>query len=43
VVAPLGRLLLVLRYTIDNGRIVAIEAIGDRERLAALEIALLPD
>jgi RNA polymerase sigma factor (sigma-70 family) len=43
VVAPLGRLLIVLRYTIENGRIVAIEAIGDRERLAALEIALLPD
>ena len=36
VVAPLGRLLLVLRYTIVDDTIVEIEAIGAPDRLAQL-------
>ncbi|HET6582172.1 MAG TPA: sigma-70 family RNA polymerase sigma factor [Nannocystaceae bacterium] len=42
VIAPRGRLHLVLRFTIEGGRVVAMEAIGEPERLAALELALLP-
>ncbi len=41
VVAPRGRLLMVLDFTIREGRIVAIDAIADRERLDALDLALL--
>jgi RNA polymerase sigma-70 factor (ECF subfamily) len=41
VVAPRGRLLMVLDFTIRHGKIVAIDAIGDPERLAALELAVL--
>jgi RNA polymerase sigma-70 factor (ECF subfamily) len=41
VVAPQGRLLLVLNVSIENGRIVALEAISDPERLASLELAAL--
>ncbi len=43
VVAPAGRLLMVLRMTIVDGRITAIDAIADAEQLGALELALLPD
>jgi RNA polymerase sigma factor (sigma-70 family) len=43
VVAPLGRLLLVLRYTIEGDRIVEVEAIGEPDRLATLELAVLDD
>jgi RNA polymerase sigma-70 factor (ECF subfamily) len=42
VVAPRGRLLLVLGLTITNGRIIAINAIADPQQLAGLELAL-PD
>jgi len=43
VVAPGGRLLLVLRFTIADGRITAIEAIADRERLDGLDLAVLDE
>ncbi len=43
VVAPLGRLKLVLRYTIANDRIVEVEAIGAPDRLASFEITLIDD
>lgn len=43
VIAPLGRLFMVLHYTIEDGRITAVEAIADPERLAAFEISLLPE
>jgi RNA polymerase sigma-70 factor (ECF subfamily) len=39
-VAPNGRLLLVLGLTIQGGRIAAIEAIADSERLAQLNFSL---
>jgi RNA polymerase sigma-70 factor (ECF subfamily) len=42
VVAPLGRLLMVLRFTIVGGKIVEIEGITDPARLHRLEIAALP-
>ena len=41
VVAPEGRLLLVLNVSIENGRIVALEAVSDAERLAKMELAAL--
>jgi RNA polymerase sigma-70 factor (ECF subfamily) len=41
VVAPLGRLLMVLRFTIVDGKIVEIEGIADPARLRRLEIAAL--
>jgi RNA polymerase sigma-70 factor (ECF subfamily) len=43
VVAPRGRLLLVLGVTIANGRIAVIEAIADPDRLANFEFAVPPD
>ena len=39
VVAPRGRLVRALRFTIANGRIAGIEIIGDPARLAALDVA----
>jgi RNA polymerase sigma-70 factor (ECF subfamily) len=42
VVAPLGRLLMVLQFTIVDGKIVEIEGIADPARLHRLEIAALP-
>jgi RNA polymerase sigma factor (sigma-70 family) len=43
VVAPRGRLLVVLGFTIRGGKIVEIEAIADPERLSELDLALLDD
>jgi RNA polymerase sigma factor (sigma-70 family) len=43
VVAPRGRLLMVLRFTITNGKIVQIEAVADPERLRQLDLAILND
>jgi RNA polymerase sigma factor (sigma-70 family) len=40
VVAPRGRLMLVFRFTIENGRITVFEATADRERLERLELAV---
>jgi RNA polymerase sigma-70 factor (ECF subfamily) len=41
VVAPRGRLLMVLQFTFANGKITAIDAIADPARLGALELATL--
>jgi RNA polymerase sigma-70 factor (ECF subfamily) len=41
VVAPHGRLLMVLDFTVVGGRIVAIDAVADEERLNAMELAVL--
>ena len=41
VVAPNGRLLLVLRVAIANGRIADIEAVADPDRLGALTLGVL--
>ncbi len=41
VVAPRGQLLMVLRFTITNGKIVAIDAVAEPERLRQLDLALL--
>ena len=43
VVAPRGRLLMVLRFTIAQGKIVKIEAIADPQRLRQLDIAVLDE
>ncbi|MFN8591551.1 MAG: sigma-70 family RNA polymerase sigma factor [Thermomicrobiales bacterium] len=43
VVAPRGRLLMVLTFTIQSGQIVAIDAIADPDRLAQLELAVPED
>lgn len=43
VVAPLGRLLMVLDFTISDGKVVAIDAVSDPERLSQLDLALLDD
>jgi RNA polymerase sigma-70 factor (ECF subfamily) len=39
VVAPGGQLLLVLDFTIENGRIVEIDTVADPERLRALDLS----
>lgn len=41
VVAPRGRLLLVLRFTVENGKIVALEATADPAQLSQLDLAIL--
>ena len=41
VIAPRGRLLMVLQFTIAGDRITAIDAIADRERLGSLTLATL--
>jgi hypothetical protein len=43
VVALRGRLLMVLGFTISDGKIVEFDAIGDPERLSQLDLALLDD
>ena len=43
VVAPNGRLLLVLNVTITRGKIAAINAVADAERLGRLELSVLED
>jgi RNA polymerase sigma-70 factor (ECF subfamily) len=40
VVAPRGKLLLVLNVTIENGRILALDAVADPERLGSVEIGV---
>lgn len=40
VVAPRGRLFLAIDFTVEDGRIVAMDAIFDPERLAAMTIAV---
>src|SRR3954468_10572695 len=41
VVAPRGRLMMVLQFTIVDGKIKAIDAIADRDRIGALTLATL--
>jgi RNA polymerase sigma factor (sigma-70 family) len=41
VVAPRGHLMMVLRYTVRDGRIVEIEGIWDPERLQAVDLKVL--
>jgi RNA polymerase sigma-70 factor (ECF subfamily) len=41
VVAPNGRLMLVLNVTIANGKIAGIDVVADPERLGTLELAVL--
>jgi RNA polymerase sigma-70 factor (ECF subfamily) len=43
IVAPRGRLMMVLDFTIVDGRIVAIDAIADPERVQELDLAMLDD
>ena len=43
VVAPLGRLLLAFEITIKGGKIVAINAVADPERLRQSTLAVLPN
>jgi RNA polymerase sigma factor (sigma-70 family) len=41
IVAPRGRLFRALRFTFANGRIAAMEVIGDPERLRSIEISVV--
>lgn len=43
VVAPRGRLFLVLGFTITRGKIVEIDVVADPERLRQLDLAVLND
>ena len=43
IVVPRGRLLLVLDFAIANGKIVAIDAVADPERLSAIDLSALDD
>jgi RNA polymerase sigma factor (sigma-70 family) len=43
VVAPRGQLTMVLSFTTVDGKIVAIDAIGDPERLRELDLAVLSE
>ena len=43
IVAPRGRLLMVLRFTIANGKIIEIEAVADPARVCQLDLAILKD
>src|SRR5262249_45511521 len=43
VIAPRGRLLMVLRFTIADGTITAIEAVSNAERLRGLELSVLTE
>jgi RNA polymerase sigma-70 factor, ECF subfamily len=41
IVAPRGRLPMVLHFKITRGKIVEIEAVADPERLRQLDLAVL--
>jgi RNA polymerase sigma factor (sigma-70 family) len=41
IVAPSGRLLMVLRFKVEDGKIAEMEAIADPERVAQLDLAML--
>ncbi len=43
VVAPRGRLLMVLTFSIRDEKIVAIDAVTDPERLNQLDLTVLDD
>jgi RNA polymerase sigma factor (sigma-70 family) len=41
VVAPRGKLLLVLTFSVEDGKIIGMEAIGDRDRLRQIDLGVL--
>ena len=41
IVAPRGKLLMVLKFTVADGKIVEMEAIADRDHLRQLDLAVL--
>src|SRR5438876_1193351 len=41
IVAPRGKLLMVLKFTVAAGKIVEMEAIADRDRLRQIDLAVL--
>jgi RNA polymerase sigma-70 factor (ECF subfamily) len=43
VVAPQGRPFSVMGFTVRDGKIVEIDALADRERLAELDLSILDD
>jgi hypothetical protein len=43
VIVPRGRLMLVLRFAIRDGKITAIDAIADPAQLSQLSVAVLGD
>ena len=43
VVVPRGRVFSVLAFTVRSGKIVAIDALSDPERLAELDLTVLDD
>jgi RNA polymerase sigma factor (sigma-70 family) len=43
VVAPRGRLLMVLDFTIRDGKVVAIDSVSDPERVAMLDLTVLDE
>jgi RNA polymerase sigma-70 factor (ECF subfamily) len=43
VVAPRGHMLMILDFTIEDRRVVAIEAITDPSRVAGLDLTVLDD
>jgi RNA polymerase sigma-70 factor (ECF subfamily) len=43
IIAPRGRLLMVLRFKITHGKIIEMEAIADPDRLHQLDLAILSD
>ena len=43
VVAPRGRLLMVLDFTIRHGKVIEIDVVADPERLRLLDLAILSD
>jgi RNA polymerase sigma-70 factor, ECF subfamily len=43
VVAPRGRLLLVLVPTVENGKIVALDVVGGADRLRAVKLGMVPE
>jgi RNA polymerase sigma-70 factor (ECF subfamily) len=43
VIAPRGRLLMVFRFTVHDGKVVAIDAIADPEHLRRVDLAVLTD
>ena len=42
VVAPAGRVLSVMAFTVTNGKITQIDALADPERLGQLSLAIPP-
>jgi RNA polymerase sigma-70 factor (ECF subfamily) len=43
VIAPHGRVFSVMAFTVEGGKIVAIDALADPERLSRLDLAVFDD